>query len=764
MIAALDLDLGAEHRPEDPQLSRAEALTAGRRAANRTVVLDQQIAAVGPVAHRRHIALVAALGSQGRETLGQALVRPDALAISFDLLPGTDLEQAVEPLRAEGLGDRADQIERELAVSVGEKAVGRLGQAPQLGRPADWPALGLEGHQALVAQAVEVLAHGHGRHAQAPAKFGRLLGAVLFQQVEHGTPAPGALGRPGLILGLIERHGSFLKIFLEKEKGLMLRSFLKHNLSKQEAEMPDAGAPTLVAAAKLDELKAAGRKVVKLGGKQIVLFHTETGVYACNNRCPHEGYPLKEGSLMGGCVLTCNWHNWKFDLESGETLVGGDRLRRYPVTLRDGEVWLDLSEPPAEQRAREILDSLHASFRRHEYDRMAREVSRLQQIGAEPLEAIRQAIWWTHDRFEFGTTHAHAAAADWLSLRDGLNDPAERLVPLIEILGHLAWDSLREPVYPYPAGTSPYDPEALVAAIEREDEPAAVALLRGALADGLGFAELEGPLARAALAHYADFGHAAIYVLKTGQLIEALGPEVAEPLLLLLVRSLIFTSREDLIPEFRAYAPALAAWDGAGGAPVKPEDLLGLSVRQVLARTLESSARIDELYDALLGAAAWQMLHFDLALQDRTDNPVSQNVGWLDFTHAITFANAARSLSVRYPELWPASLLQIACFLGRNSGYLDRSLATDRWQVTDPDAFLAERMAGLLDHGNPEYIVSCHLLKELSAVQAELAAQPGAPWAGTLLAAVNRFLSSPLKRKHSRRTANQALSFVALEG
>ena len=35
-------------------------------------------------------------------------------------------------------------------------------------------------------------------------------------------------------------------------------------------------------------------------------------------------------------------------------------------------------------------------------------------------------------------------------------------------------------------------------------------------------------LGAAALAHYADFGHSAIYVLKTGQLIDRLGNTVSE--------------------------------------------------------------------------------------------------------------------------------------------------------------------------------------------------------------------------------------------
>src|SRR3546814_13284512 len=97
-----------------------------------------------------------------------------------------------------------------------------------------------------------------------------------------------------------------------------------------------------------------------------------------------------EGSLGpaaqgGNCILTCNWHNWKFDLASGETLVGGDKLRRYPVEIVAGEVWVDIADPPAEDVAAAALDALRDSFERHEYGRMARALSR--QIGRESCRA-----------------------------------------------------------------------------------------------------------------------------------------------------------------------------------------------------------------------------------------------------------------------------------------------------------------------------------------------------------------------------------------
>src|ERR1700759_889953 len=106
-------------------------------------------------------------------------------------------------------------------------------------------------------------------------------------------------------------------------------------------------------------LHAAGRKVVRRDGKQVLLIASGGRLFAVANRCPHEGFPLSEGSLGPDCVLTCNWHNWKFDLASGAALVGRDPVRTYPVAMRGGEIFVDLADPPAEaQRDRALAGVL----------------------------------------------------------------------------------------------------------------------------------------------------------------------------------------------------------------------------------------------------------------------------------------------------------------------------------------------------------------------------------------------------------------------
>lgn len=533
-----------------------------------------------------------------------------------------------------------------------------------------------------------------------------------------------------------------------------------------------------------EALPAGGRRVIKTDcGKQIALFRLSDGtVRACNNRCPHEGYPLSEGSLAEGaggapgndgrCLLTCNWHNWKFDLESGETLVGGDGLRVYPAREADGRIALDLSDPPAEVVAARAIDALLASFDRHEYDRMARELTRLVKAGGHPEVALAATIRETADRLEFGASHALPASADWLRLAEArANDAARRLVAVVESVGHFAWDTQRSPRYPFPAGSAAWDPAAFEDAVEAEDEAGAIARVRGALDAGHGWDVLEPAFARAALAHYADFGHSAIYSYKTRDLLSRIGDDRAtvEAVLAMLTRSLVYATREDLIPEFKAYAPALAAWaDGTGKMP-KAETLATGSVKRVLGTIAEAGSGADPLalYDRLMTAAARQMLAFDLAWQAGTDGSVSQNVGWLDFTHTLTFANAVRKLAEETPEIWPMGLLQIGCFLGRNAGFVDRAALADgagTWAVADVEAFHATVLDGLFDHGEFEYIVSAHQLKLTVALAEERAERPDAPWHGTAAAALNRFLNSPLKRKHALRTAKQSLGFVAAEG
>jgi nitrite reductase/ring-hydroxylating ferredoxin subunit len=512
------------------------------------------------------------------------------------------------------------------------------------------------------------------------------------------------------------------------------------------------------------ELMADGQKLVRRRGRQILLIASADGIFAIANRCPHEGYPLSEGTLGPDCILTCNWHNWKFDLRSGNALVGRDPARTYEVVERNGEILIDLTDPPADAEHARALKGLDGAIADVDLARMARETARLERAGFDAKAALVHAFATRNDFLEEGMTHAHAAAADWLALAERAQHPQERLAAVLEPLHHIAWDTQGACEFPYAAATEQWNPAAYVAALEAEDEPRAISLVRGAVADQVPYARLRTAIGEAALTHYADFGHCAIYALKTGQLIERLGEKVAEPALLALTRMLARATREERLPEFRGYAKALAEWNLNGQEPAHAIDFVGLSVDGALKRTIASSGRpMRELYDALVGAAAWNLLHFDTAFEHATQNPIADNVGWLDFTHALTFANASRHLCEDVPEFWPHAALQLALFVGRNRKYVRAEEDVARWSVNDRNAFLSREMSALYDHGITEPIIACHRLKVLFALEDELTAAPDALWADDMLRAVSRYLATPMKRHHGLRTAAQALDFVSKE-
>ena len=58
---------------------------------------------------------------------------------------------------------------------------------------------------------------------------------------------------------------------------------------------------------------------VDLEGKPIAIANVEGKFYAIAGECPHQGGPLAEGELEE-TLLTCPWHNFRFDVTTGRTL------------------------------------------------------------------------------------------------------------------------------------------------------------------------------------------------------------------------------------------------------------------------------------------------------------------------------------------------------------------------------------------------------------------------------------------------------------
>jgi nitrite reductase/ring-hydroxylating ferredoxin subunit len=79
--------------------------------------------------------------------------------------------------------------------------------------------------------------------------------------------------------------------------------------------------------------------------------------FAVSNRCRHLRAELGEGCVTPSGRLECPWHGARYDVRSGrmtrgprgvfrpvagpvKRTLGSVRLRRHPVELRDGAIWL----------------------------------------------------------------------------------------------------------------------------------------------------------------------------------------------------------------------------------------------------------------------------------------------------------------------------------------------------------------------------------------------------------------------------------------
>lgn len=93
-----------------------------------------------------------------------------------------------------------------------------------------------------------------------------------------------------------------------------------------------------------DELPVdGGGRSVEVEGRRYAVFLNGGRAHVLDDACPHQGASLGEGVLSRGEV-TCPWHGWHFDLESGRN---GDGLEAcvavHPARVVDG--WVEALLP-----------------------------------------------------------------------------------------------------------------------------------------------------------------------------------------------------------------------------------------------------------------------------------------------------------------------------------------------------------------------------------------------------------------------------------
>jgi len=92
------------------------------------------------------------------------------------------------------------------------------------------------------------------------------------------------------------------------------------------------------------ELPEGRVKTVTAGRKDVCLTHYEGRFSAFENKCPHQGGPLGEGSIEKG-LLRCPWHGWDYHPCTGQPPAGyDDCLHSYPVKEEGDAIYVGLTD------------------------------------------------------------------------------------------------------------------------------------------------------------------------------------------------------------------------------------------------------------------------------------------------------------------------------------------------------------------------------------------------------------------------------------
>ena len=99
-----------------------------------------------------------------------------------------------------------------------------------------------------------------------------------------------------------------------------------------------------------DELKDGEKKKIVLKDKVLLLTRLNGTFYALDNKCPHMGGSLFDGTL-NGVNIVCPRHGMTFDVRTGEAVKNGKmafipvkagNARAYPVKVEGNDVLVGL--------------------------------------------------------------------------------------------------------------------------------------------------------------------------------------------------------------------------------------------------------------------------------------------------------------------------------------------------------------------------------------------------------------------------------------
>ena len=82
---------------------------------------------------------------------------------------------------------------------------------------------------------------------------------------------------------------------------------------------------------------------LEIKGHRICMVRTTFGLFAVQDKCPHNGASLSRGFCSEKNEVICPLHRYSYDLQSGKATSGGAyALSTYPIESKDNGVWLGI--------------------------------------------------------------------------------------------------------------------------------------------------------------------------------------------------------------------------------------------------------------------------------------------------------------------------------------------------------------------------------------------------------------------------------------
>ncbi|MBV9390038.1 MAG: Rieske (2Fe-2S) protein [Chroococcidiopsidaceae cyanobacterium CP_BM_ER_R8_30] len=459
---------------------------------------------------------------------------------------------------------------------------------------------------------------------------------------------------------------------------------------------------SLIRAANLTELQAKGQLLVHLSNQTIALFYVDDQVYAIDNRCPHMGFPL-HGSVCKDGIVTCPWHYARFDLATGGTFDSwADDVRAFPVQIRDGDVWIDLSpqiDPQFHQQQR-LQDGLEQGISLV----IAKSVIALLDLGVAPTQPFQVGLTFGTRYTKTGWDTGLTILTCLVNLLPYLNAD-DRPRALYQGLSAVARDSSDAPphflVHPLP--NAAVDFQTLKTwfrqFIERRDREAAERCLVTAVRVGVPRTQIAEMLFAAATDHrYLDGGHMLDFINKALEALDLVNWQEAELVLASLVAGLASATRMEessawrypidlvviLESAFEQLPAVLETGHSHRGSWSGQADLLPILLSE------DAQAIADRLLNALRTGCTEEQLAatvtYAAALRVARFHTNNDHGDWNTAHHPFTFANAVQQGLQRVPT---GDLLR-GVFDAAMSVYLNRFLNVPPARLPDPQDTVAE--------------------------------------------------------------------------